>query len=125
MVDPGIERGRSSPDGVTGHGSSPWDLLEKKEGTGNITVGMDSSGVTWCGQAMARDNRRWWSSTGRRLERGGSEWHSTMEPGNDGGALGVLYIGWGGEVRDQGGRAVAGDGFSLPLVSWSKRGKGS
>jgi hypothetical protein len=36
--------------------------------------------------------------------------------GEDRGALGVLYIGRGGEVRGRGGRAVTGGGFSLPSV---------
>jgi hypothetical protein len=36
--------------------------------------------------------------------------------GEDGGALGVLYIGRGGEVRGRRGRAVTGGGFSLPSV---------
>jgi hypothetical protein len=39
-----------------------------------------------------------------------------MEPGKDGGALGVLYIGRGGEVSGRGGRAATGGGFSLPSI---------
>jgi hypothetical protein len=40
-----------------------------------------------------------------------------MEPWKDGGALGVFYIGRGGEERGQGRRAPAEGGFSLPSVS--------
>jgi hypothetical protein len=42
--------------------------------------------------------------------------NGTMQ-GWGGGALGVLYIGWGSEVRGQGGRAATVIQFSLPLVS--------
>jgi hypothetical protein len=47
---------------------------------------------------------------------GWNELSSKMEPGKDGGALGVLYIGKGGEVRGRGGRAVTGGGFLLPSI---------
>jgi hypothetical protein len=57
------------------------------------------------------------------VEHGGSVWHSKMEPRNDGGALGVLYIGRGGEVMGRGGRVMADGGFPLPSVSWSKKGE--
>jgi hypothetical protein len=82
-------------------------------------------GVTRCSRAMARNNRWWWSSMGRQLERGWSEVSSEMEPGKDGVAHGVLYIGCGTELRGPVGRAVAGGGFSLPVVSVMKWGEES
>jgi hypothetical protein len=44
-----------------------------------------------------------------------------MRPRNAVGALRVLYIGWGDEVRVGGGRVVVGGGFSIPAVFKPKR----
>jgi hypothetical protein len=51
------------------------------------------------------------SSVAARVEDRAAKLGCQMEPGMDGGAHGVLYIGWGGKVRGRGGRVAAVIGF--------------
>jgi hypothetical protein len=55
------------------------------------------------------------------LGSGWSDLSRKMRPGNAVGALGVLYIGRGDEVRGRGGRVASGGGYSIPAIFKPKR----